>query len=224
VRSPVKLRAWFLVLALSSVPLAGARADTEKAEQEGNAEAEEGAEHGEHLTLKGIFTGAESLQFWGAVVNFGLLVYLLRRMGKKPLGEFLSKRREVIEHGILEATDEKRRAEAIFNEYNDRMKTLDRELAKLRQEVAQAAETERARIVAEAEETVARLRAETEQLVARQAEVLQAEIRREVVEAATAAAEHAVRENSTPADQRRLAETFVRELAHLKKAHPEKRA
>jgi hypothetical protein len=33
-----------------------------------------------------------------------------------------------------------------------------------------------------------------------------------------------VRENSTPADQRRLAETFVRDLAQLKKAHPEKRA
>lgn len=206
-------RVWFLVLALSSLPAFSA-----------HAESEEGAEHGESLTLRSILTGHESLQFWGSVVNFGLLVYLVRRMSKKPLQEFLDKRREEIESGILEATDEKRRAEAVFNEYSDRMKTLDRELAKLRQDVASAAEADRARIVAEADETVARLRKDTELLVARQAEELQTQIRREVVEAATAAAERAVREVSTPEDQRRLADAFVRELAQLKTAHPEKRA
>jgi F-type H+-transporting ATPase subunit b len=208
----VNPRVWFLLLALSSLPTVTA-----------HAESEHGAEH-EALSLRSITTGPESLQFWGSIVNFGLLVYLIRRMSKKPLQEFLNKRREEIESGILEATDEKRRAEAVFNEYTERMKTLDRELAKLRQDVTQAAEADRARIVAEADETVARLRHETEQLVARQAEELQAQIRREVVEAATAAAERAVREISTPEDQRRLADAFVRELAQLKTAHPEKRA
>jgi F-type H+-transporting ATPase subunit b len=218
----MKRRMLFLVLALSCFPHA-AFADRQEATKEGEAEAENEPEGGEHLSLKSIVSGPERLQFWGAVVNFALLVWLLRRMAKKPLQNFLTQRREDIESGILEATDEKRRAEAVFNEYTERLKTLDRELAKLRQDVAQAAERDRARIVAEADETVARFRADTEALVARQASELQAQIRREVVEAATSAAERAVREASTPEDQRRLAEAFVRELGQLGK-HPEKRA
>jgi F-type H+-transporting ATPase subunit b len=219
----VRRSAWLLVIALASVPARSVWADTHKAEEEGTAEAEK-SEGGEHLSLRSIVAGPEALQFWGAVVNFGLLVWLLRRMGKKPLQKFLSERREAIESGILEATDEKRRAEAVFNEYSERLKTLDRELAKLRQDVAQAAERDRSRIVAEADETIARLRSDTEVLVARQAEELQIQIRREVVEAATAAAERAVRELSTPDDQRRLAEAFVRELGQLDAKHLEKRA
>ncbi|HEY2736498.1 MAG TPA: ATP synthase F0 subunit B [Polyangiales bacterium] len=218
----MKSRHWLLLVALATLPARSVWAGTEKAEKEGTQEAE--GEHQDHLSLRSIAMGEEAPQFWGAVVNFGLLVWLIRRLGKKPLANFLSERREDIERGILEASDEKRRAEAVFNEYTERMKTLDKELAKLRQDVAQAAERDRARIVAEAEETVARLRSDTEVLVARQTEELQAQIRREVVEAATTAAARAVREATTPEDQRRLAEEFVRELSQVNPKQLEKRA
>jgi F0F1-type ATP synthase membrane subunit b/b' len=95
------------------------------------------------------------------------------------------------------------------------MKTLDDELAKLRKEVSAAAERDRARISEEANATVARLKAETESLVQRQTEQLEAQIRREVVAAAAEAAERAVREMSTPEDQQRLADAFLRELGKV---------
>jgi F-type H+-transporting ATPase subunit b len=219
----VKRLAWLLVLVVFNVPAIG-RADEQAAEAD--AEAAEHGEHGEHepLTLRSIFTGHEALQFWGAVVNFALLVYLIRRMAKKPLQNYLSQRRESIESGILEAAEVKRKAELAFNEYTERMKTLDRELAKLRQDIAQAAERDRERIVAEALVTIARLKLETEALVGRQSEQLEQQIRREVVEAAAAAAAKAVREASTPEDQTRLAEAFARELAHVTSSGVEKRA
>ncbi|HKU44757.1 MAG TPA: ATP synthase F0 subunit B, partial [Polyangiales bacterium] len=158
-----------------------------------------------------------ALEFWGAVVNFTLLVIILRRLSKAPLAKFLEDRRERIDRGIREASQVKAKAEAVYNEYTERLKTLDQELSKLRSDIAKAAADDRARIVADAEETAKRVKAETEQLVARQAEQLEADIRREVVQAAIDAAERAVRESVNADDQRRLAEAFAKELAKVSK-------
>jgi F-type H+-transporting ATPase subunit b len=151
-------------------------------------------------------------------------VYVVRRLGKSPLDKFLKDRSTGIERGISEAAEVKRAAEAAFATYNERMKTLDSEFAKLRKDVADAAERDRARIVAEANDTVARLKAETDSLIQRQAEQLETQIRREVVAAAASAAEKAVRELSTPEDQKRLADTFIRELAKVADQKTEQRA
>ena len=216
----MKLRHWLFALfaaALLAAPVA-AYADEDEAEHEAEDEAE--GHHSGHITFHDIISGEESVQFWGSVVNFALLVYVIRRMAKKPLQGFLKQRADSIQQGISEAAELKRSAEAVFQEYTERMKTLDRELAKLRQDVSQAAERDRARIVAEAEESVARLKAETAELVNRQAEQLEAQIRREVVAAAIEAADRAVRETATPEDQKRLAEAFVRELEKGQKPEP----
>lgn len=213
----------FLLLLSSAAPQL-AHADKEHAEEAVEAEHSGHGEHHGKLTLKEITTGEHSVEFWGSVVNFALLVILIVRMGKKPVSAFLGTRRDGIERGISEAAEVKRAAEAAFNTYNERMKSLDAELAKLRKDVAEAAERDRTRIVAEANEGVARLKAETAALVQRQAEQLEAQIRREVVQAATEASEKAVRELTNPEDQQRLADTFVRELSKLADRAEEKRS
>jgi F-type H+-transporting ATPase subunit b len=197
-------------------------ADSEAEVAEGATE-EAGHEEGHHghLTFHEVIAGHEALQFWGAVVNFVLLLWVIRKLGKAPLASFLTTRREKIERGIQEAAAVKAKAQAVFNEYTQRMSTLDAELNKLRSDIAKAAAQDRAQIVADAEETAKRVKLETEELVARQAEQLETEIRREVVQAAIDAAGKAVREAATADDQRRLADAFAREMA---KVNLEKRA
>ncbi len=218
----VRLRVGLFALTLCATPALSIGRGHALAEEAAAAEgsAEEHAEHGK-LSFKEIAFGEEKLQFWGSIVNFGLLVYLIRRGAKKPLGAFLQERKDGIERGIAEAAEMKRKAEAVAAEYAERMKTLDQELEKLRTDIARAAQEDKARIVAEAQESEQRLRAETQELVARQAEQLETQIRREVVAAAISAAERAVRETTNADDQQRLAEAFARELA---KTGQEKRA
>ena len=210
------LKKWLLAcaLSLSAAHAYAAEVGEKAAEEEAAAETEEAGHHG-HLTFKEVVAGHEALQFWGSVVNFALLVYLIRRAAKQPIHNFLAGRREGIDRGIREAAEVKRSAEQAFQTYTERMKSLDDELAKLRKEVSAAAERDRARISEEANITVARLKAETEALVQRQTEQLEAQIRREVVAAAAEAAERAVREMSTPEDQQRLADAFLRELGKV---------
>jgi F-type H+-transporting ATPase subunit b len=217
--------AFLSLLLLSAVaPLASTQlARAENAEQEALEVAEGQHGHG-RLTFDKIINGDHRWEFIGSIVNFAMLVFVIVRMGKKPVSAFLLSRREGIERGISEAAEVKRAAEQAFNTYTERMNSLDAELNKLRKEVAEAAERDRARIVAEANESVARLKSETESLVKRQAEQLEAQIRREVVAAAAEAAEKAARELATPEDQQRLADTFMRELSKLAEGAEGKRA
>jgi F-type H+-transporting ATPase subunit b len=204
-----------LALAVSLPFAAFAETEAEVAEEAAEEAGHHGA-HGGRLTLHDIVAGHEALQFWGAVVNFALLVWVIVRLGKKPVASFLEDRREKIDRGIQEAAAVKAKAEAVFNEYTERLKTLDAELTKLRSDIAKAAAHDRAQIVADAEESAKRVKTETEELVARQAEQLESEIRREVVQAAIDAAERAVKEVATADDQRRLADAFAREISNVK--------
>ena len=173
------------------------------------AAASEGGEH-EHLTPTALF---HNLQFWGAVVNFALLAFLIRKMSKQPLGKFLEQRRQEVEQGMKEAAELKAKAEAVYNEYNDRLKTMDTDIEKLREDIRKAAEADKQRILADAEAASKRLRAETEALITQHGDALAREVRSEVVEAAVLAAQDVLRGNLTADDQKRLAERYKQSLA-----------
>jgi F-type H+-transporting ATPase subunit b len=165
------------------------------------------------MSLHEILTGEESLQLWGAVVNFSLLVLILVWKGKKPVGDFLGGRRSEVETRMAEAAAMKAKAEAAFKEYSDKLGTLDHELAKLRSDISRAAEEDKARILKEAQESAQRLVSETESLIVRQGEQWAQSVRREVVEAALAAAEQVLKQALTADDQSRLASEYASQLA-----------
>ena len=196
---------------LTAVPVV--RADGEEAEEaaEEELEGEHGGEHhGGPLHLDHVTHNPE---FWTAVVNFTLLVILLVRFGRAPIRDFLGNRRKEMEKAINEAAEAKTAAEAKLKEYQDRLGQLDQELAKLRADLIAAGEEDRRRIAAEGEETARRMKMETDALIDQHAKALTAQVRRDVVDAAVAAAERMLREQVTAEDQQRLAEGFRRELA-----------
>jgi len=150
--------------------------------------------------------------FWASVLNFALLVWLLRRAGKRPIGEFLQSRRAEMERSMNEAAEMKQKAEARYKEYTDKLAQLDTELGKLKSDIAAAAEADKKQIVAEAEENARRLKRETESLIEQHSKQLSANVRHEVVEAALVAAEQRLRAAITDTDQERLADGFKRRL------------
>jgi F-type H+-transporting ATPase subunit b len=176
----------------------------EQAEAAGEADHEADEHHGPFYTQP---------QFFAAVINFVLLLLVLRRLGKQPLATFLGERRKAMERNIAEAAELKAKADARHKEYVERLAQLDQELQKLRTDIARAAEEDRQRILADAEETARRLRRETEALIDQHGRALSAAARREVVEAAMAAAEQLLRSTLTEADQQRLAERFKQSVA-----------
>jgi len=200
---------WALAgLLLGAVSVSPAFASDEHADEAAAEEHEQqgGHGHGGPIHLRDI---VGSTEFWGAVINFGLLVWLLRRYGAKPLREFLVSRRAEMEREIAAAAEVKAKAEAKYQEYSQRLGQLDQELAQLRKGMETAAAEDRLRILAEADDTARRLRRETESQIEQYTRALSDTIRRELVGSAMIQAEKLLREAITDADQQRLAQSYV---------------
>lgn len=177
------------------------------ATEAGEAEHAPGAPHDEeHGEAHGQNWPALILNFllWGAII-----VWLL----KKPLTSFLQNRRTAVIEGLEESRRIKAEAEAKHAEYTERLAHLDEELAKLRQEMIQAGEAERDRIIAEAESRAARMRRDAQFVVDQQMKQLKADLTREAIEAAVKAAEEVLTAQTGAADQERLAKAYLGDVA-----------
>jgi len=169
--------------------------------------------HGGPLHFTDIISGPDSLEFWGAVVNFLLLVALLVKLGRAPLSAFLTNRSKAVEDGMQEAAALKAEAQRVFDEYSERLKTMDDDIAKLKQEIRDAAEADKQRIIDDAQRTADRMRADAENLINQQARELSAQIRAEVVDAAMETAEKVIRKVLSSDEQQALATRYQAELA-----------
>ncbi|HJL18126.1 MAG TPA: ATP synthase F0 subunit B, partial [Sandaracinaceae bacterium LLY-WYZ-13_1] len=165
---------------------------------------EEAVEH-EEAHFDGAVFGMQLLNF---LVWLAIVVLLLR----KPLTEFLRSRRLAVEEGLVEAQRLEEEAQAKYDDYSERLERLDEELEKLRQEMIQAGESERDRIIAEAESRAARMRRDAQFIIDQQLKQMRSDLTREAIEAAISAAERVLTEQTSSADQQKLAEAYLERL------------
>lgn len=192
--------------------IASAESEAEETAEAVAEEHEDGGHHGGPVTIEAIL---HDTHFWAAVINFTLLLLVLRKLGGKGISEFLKTRRATMEASINEAAEIKAKAEAKHKEYTARLATLDAEMNKLKTDLETAAALESKRITAEAEEAAKRARVETESLIEQHAQALAAEVRREVVEAAVLAAQQVIAQSVNAGDQQKLADGFRQRIETL---------
>jgi F-type H+-transporting ATPase subunit b len=145
-------------------------------------------------------------------INFAILIWILVKMGRKPLASFLVDRRATIEQEIAEASRLKKEAQAKHAEYEARLKALDKEIASLRQEMVDAGVAERDRIIADAQSKAERMRKDTQFVIDQQLKQLRIDLTRETVSAAVAAAGQELQKSTTSDDQQRLAREYLNRL------------
>lgn len=162
-------------------------------------------DHAAHEEFDPVQFGATALNF---LIWLAIIVWLLR----KPLGEHLAGRRRDVEEGLVEAERLEKEAKVKHAEYSERLAHLDEELDKLRKEMVQVGEAERDRIIADAEARAARMRKDATFLIEQQMKQLRADLTREAIEAAVAAAETALAAQVGGPDQERLAEAYLGQL------------
>ena len=166
----------------------------------------------ESLPIPDLHFNVRSTEFWGAIVNFVLLVFLLVRFGRKPLKSFLVGRRRRVEEELLAARQMREEAQRTQRELTDRLEKLDREMEEIRGAMIKAGEEERDRIVAGAEKKAARLRKDARFMVEQQLKQLRVDLTREAATASVEAAERVLRDAITPDDQARLAKDYLDRL------------
>jgi F-type H+-transporting ATPase subunit b len=158
------------------------------------------------------WTNHEQPAYGAMLLNFALLMGLYYWFGKAPVAEALKNRRAGIAKEIEEAKRMRDEAEARALKYQEKLKNLEAELKDVRESLKAAGEADRDRIVREAEEKAARMEKDAKFLVDQESKQLRAELTRNAVEMALAAAEELLKKRITSADQERLAEDYLSQL------------
>jgi F-type H+-transporting ATPase subunit b len=149
------------------------------------------------------------------IVNFLVLVWILKRFLYKPVMDVIARRRAGIEQTLAEAAEQREQAEHLQQQYDGRLADWDRERQKARDALAQELDAERSRKVAELQAIL-----EQERDKAQQAELRrQADTLRKAEETALAqGAQFATRllqEASGPDIETRLVEMVLAALPGL---------
>jgi F-type H+-transporting ATPase subunit b len=157
----------------------------------------------------------ETPPYVAMLINFGILVFGYYALGKKPIAAALKSRRDSIAKEIEEAQRMRKEAEKRAKTYQSKLDRLGEELETAREALLRAGEAEKERLVGEAEAKAERIRKDTEFLVEQEMKQLRVDLQREAVEAAVSAAEELLRKRVTQADQERLAEDYLADLARV---------
>jgi F-type H+-transporting ATPase subunit b len=147
--------------------------------------------------------------FLANVVNAAVLFWILISAGKKPVAEALKKRKERLIGAMEEAGRMKAEAQATLSQYEERLKHLDEEIARIRREMHEAAEVEQKRVLTEAKERRARMEKDAALLVEQERKGAREALIRETVNGALKSAEELLKSQVGQADKDRLSKDFL---------------
>jgi F-type H+-transporting ATPase subunit b len=150
--------------------------------------------------------------FLATLINFGVLVFLVVRFGKKPLADALLKRKDGITREIDEAQRLRKASEERLREYETRLEKIGDELERVRREFREQGERDKERLIAEAKERRERMQKDTQILLEQETKQMRQDLLAEVVNEATRQAADLLGKGMTLGDHDRFAEAFLTQL------------
>ncbi|MCC6901519.1 MAG: ATP synthase F0 subunit B [Polyangiaceae bacterium] len=143
------------------------------------------------------------------LLNTGILFYVIYRFGKRPLAEAVKKRKAAIMQGMDDAARMKEEAADRLAEYEEKLEHVDEEIERLKREMREAGEAERARILAEAKERSLRMERESRLLIEQELKAARQALVREAVEGAVKSAGEILAREIGPGDHARMADEYL---------------
>jgi F-type H+-transporting ATPase subunit b len=140
------------------------------------------------------------------LLNFAVLIFVLVKFGGPAISKALEARHQQLKADLAAAAAARAEAET-------RLAALEQEIEGIRTGVKAEAEAEKARLIAMAEERAKRIREETTFVLDQQVKEAEERLRREVALAAVTLAEQMVRQSLGAADQQRMVDSFVADVA-----------
>ncbi len=156
------------------------------------------AEHGTNWPLLGL-----------QVLNAVVLVLILARFTRRPIGDFLIQRSHGIRRNLDAAESRLREAESEIQQLRRRLARFEDEKQEIIARSAEQAEAERAQALERARGMAERIREEAQRVADQEIERARQELQSEAAELAISLARDLLRENLTPDDDRRLVREYV---------------
>lgn len=147
--------------------------------------------------------------FLALLVNAAILFGGLFWIGRKGLKQGLIDRRQRIIQGMEDAAKMKKQAREQLAQYEKKLADIEAEVERLRREMRQAAEVERANILAEAKARRERMERDARQLIEQELHAAREELRKDTIRGAVESATELLRERITPEDRSRLDREYL---------------
>ena len=154
------------------------------------------------------------------IVNFLVLVWLLKRFFYKPVKEVMDRRRQDIDLQLQQAGEGQRQAEELRRQYENRLADWENERQDARKKLRREIDAEHRRLLSELQLQLEDERKKNEVLVARQAEERQRQSETRALELGARFAARLLEELACEEMQARLIELL---MAELKDLHPEQK-
>lgn len=217
-------RAVFGLTALAAVAASTLALETQAFARADHHDEGHGDEHGGHginwfYGFVGEAEGEEPSLLWRSpgmpvpllahLINSAILFTILYKVGRKPIVEGLAKRREQIMRGMEEAAAMRNEAVEQLKAYEAKLASVDAEITRIRKDMREAADAERAVILAEAKKRHERMERDAKHLIELELKNAREQLMEETVRIAMARATALVSEAASDADHERLCEEYL---------------
>ncbi|MEW6163200.1 MAG: F0F1 ATP synthase subunit B [Nitrospirota bacterium] len=146
------------------------------------------------------------------IINFGILVFILYKFGKKPLQSFLRQRTELIDKTLKEAKEAKAAAEKALREVEEKLKTKDAEIEKILSASRQMGETEHESLIEEGNKLREKILEQAKVNIDYELKHAREAIKAEAVEIALELAEKKLKERLKKEEQDKLLEESIAKI------------
>jgi len=160
--------------------------------------------------------GGFSIDVVWQIIAFAVLLFLLAKMLKKPLGSFLVKRQEEIRSSLEQASQKESEAQRLLGEWEKKLESLSREIQDLHETIRQEGEEERKKIVDRAEEEGERVRKQARIIAEHEVKKAQMALKKEMVDLSLELAEKLLKEAIQPQDQERLVREYIGKMKEIR--------
>jgi F0F1-type ATP synthase membrane subunit b/b' len=143
------------------------------------------------------------------LINSAILFTILFKVGRKPIVEGLAKRREQIMRGMEEAAAMRSEAVEQLKAYETKLASVDAEITRIRKDMREAADAERAAILAEAKKRHERMERDAKRMIEQELKNAREELLEQTVRKAMESATTLVAQSASDADHERLCEEYL---------------
>ena len=170
--------------------------------------------YGKGIDGKPLVKGEEQMPppFGLSVLNYLAFFWLILRFAGPGIRKATRERHDEIAKALSEGTRLRDEARARLGEYDRKLANLQGEIDTLVNGIRGEAEAEKTRIISEAEARAVRMQKDAEQQITAEMQRVRTTLEREAVEAAVGIAEKLLRDKTNDADQRVLADRFLKGL------------
>jgi F-type H+-transporting ATPase subunit b len=161
------------------------------------------------MELLKLLSGSEIV---AQVINFLVLVFILRALAWRKIIKFLDDRRSRIALQIEEVEKLKLESTALKAGFDEQLKNMGAIAARKREEAVAEANTAAEAIKKEAHQEAARMMAQAQSNVRYEAARIKNELKDEIIDMVMQVTEQVVGQKMNPEDDRRMAEDFLKNL------------